>query len=350
MEILLAGLLAYLLVSPDRFSLALSRGMFGAARGAATGKTPKTRKKSPRARAMGTGWREGIAAARARREAGRDLWTRGSRGAGWVAGGTVSLARGIHGSIAARRARSSEESTAGVDDTTPSTDSPEAGPSRRGWTIPRPVRRPRSAPTSDASGLVVDQDGNDVTPATGKGPQPTPEEPKTGPTTADKTPEKTPEETSEEPKAAPTPETPETAPEPAPEAPAGAPDTTPSNPSNTSQIGVIRMSNTNVELTNIDTLDNYLKGLQNTFRDLGEAAERVRKSGQHLSSQWEGANWGTRDLDRAISDICEEIAKFKVPSVDAFASGRRAIATARAVGETVDTVKARGNTDAFTGN
>lgn len=347
MEILLAGLLAYLLVSPDRFSLALSRGAFGAARGAATGKTPKVRKKSPRARAMGAGWREGIAAARARREGGRDLWTRGSRGAGWVAGGTASLARGIHGSIAARRARSSEQDSAGVDDTTPTTDSPDAGPSRRGWAIPRLVRRPRSAPTSDASGLVVDQDGNDVTPATGKGPQPDPEEPKTGPATADKTPEKTPEETSEEPKAAPAPETPETAPEPAPEAPAGAPETTPSN---TSEIGVIRMPNANVELTDINSLDSHLKALQNVFTDLTAAAERAKKAGKHLQSQYEGVEWGTRNLDRAVGDICEEIAGFKVPSVDAFASGRRAIAEARAVGEAVETVKARGRTDAFTSN
>ncbi|HEY3561788.1 MAG TPA: hypothetical protein VGL05_30190 [Kribbella sp.] len=339
MEILLAFAFAYLVVSPDRLSLALSRGVFGAARGAATGKTPKTRKKSPRARAMGAGWREGIAAARARREAGRDLWTRGSRGAGKVAGGTASLARGIHSSIAARRARSSEESSAGVDDTTPTTDSPDAGPSRRGWTIPRPVRRPRSAPTSDASGLVVDQDGNDVTPATGKGPQPAPEQPKEEPKPRPANPEKAPET----PKTEPTPKTPEAATEPPPEAPISAPDTS----SNTSRIGDIRMPETNVEISNIDGLDKYLKGLEHAFRDLGEVAERVRKAGRHLTSQWEGATWGTRDLDRAINDIGEEIERFKVPSADVFASGRRAIATARTVGETVQTVKARGNTDAF---
>ncbi|MFD7161679.1 hypothetical protein ACFV9C_44340 [Kribbella sp. NPDC059898] len=337
MEILLACALAYLFVSPDRFSLALSRGIFGAARGAATGKNPKTRKKSPRERAIVDGWREGIAVARARREAGRDLWSRGSRGAGRVAGGTASLFHGVQGLVAARRARSSEQGSNAVDDTTPSTDSPDAGPSRRGWTIPSPVRRPRSTPTSDAAGLVVDQDGNDVTPKTGKGPQAVADEPKTGPAT--------PEQTPEAPNADLAPKTPETAPQPAPEAPSSAPDTTPSN---TSRIGVIRMPNPNVELNNLADLDQYLKALENVFKDLGEAAERVKKSGKHLSSQWEGTKWGTRDLDRAVNDITEAIATFKVPATEPFAAGRRAIAAARAVGESIDNVKARGETTAFT--
>jgi hypothetical protein len=110
------------------------------------------------------------------------------------------------------------------------------------------------------------------------------------------------------------------------------------------------MPENNIELTDIDALDKYLKGLQNVFTDLTVAADRVRKSGKHLASQWEGADWGTRGLDRAVSDICEEIEGFKVPSVDAFASGRREIAKARALGETAESIQARGNTVAFTGN
>jgi hypothetical protein len=345
MEILIACLFAYLVVSPDPISLALSRGTFGAARGAATGKTPKTRKKSPRARAMGAGWREGVAAARARREAGRDLWTRGSRAGGRVAGGTASLARGIHGLFAARRARSSEQDP-GVVDGTP--DSPDAVPSSRGWTFPRPVRRPRMKATSDAATAVVDQKGNDVTNppdhlTPGAQAHRRWSERKNDEHTSTL---KTVDDTRSPATADTTPKTPETAPQPAPEAPTSAPVT----PSNTSEIGVIRMPNANVELTDINALDRYLKALQNVFTDLTAAAERVKKSGKHLQSQYEGVEWGTRGLDRAVSDICEEIAGFKVPSVDAFASGRRAIAEARAVGEAVDTVKARGRTDAFTSN
>jgi hypothetical protein len=334
MEILIACLIAYAVAAPDRVTLAATRGLSGAVRGAATGKTPSSKKSKPRTRALTAGWREGVAAAHSRREAGRDLWSRGSRIGGRVWGGGVSLVSGARGSIQARRDRSS------TPELEEGTTSPAAVPARRGWSVASLVKRPRTAPTSEGTAdpaKPVDQaddakpvDQADAKPALTTDTKPTPT-----------TPEKTPEPKSE-PAMDATTKTPETAPAPAPAS-------TPATPSSPSEIGVIRMPENNIELTDIDALDKYLKGLQNVFTDLAEAAERVRKSGKHLASQWEGADWGTRGLDRAVSDICEEIAGFKVPNVDAFATGRREIATARALGENAESIKARGKTDAFTG-
>lgn len=138
--IIIASVLGYLFVSPDKRSLAFSRGVTGAARGAITGKSPKNRKTkkrktSPRRRAMLDGWREGITTARERREAGKDLWSRGTRASGRVYGGGASLVRGIKSTVDARRARHADQDTETTD----------------------------SAPTDDIASAVVDQDGNTVT-------------------------------------------------------------------------------------------------------------------------------------------------------------------------------------------
>lgn len=329
--ILIACLLAYMLVAPDRKSLALSRGLAGAAHGALTGRTPKmskTAEPSPRGRALKAGWREGVATARERREAGKDLWSRGSRGTGRVYGGMTSLVSGVRETVDRRRAGSRELEEGAT--------SPDAVPARRGWSVAHLVKRPRTKPTSEGTTDGTEPIGTKPAAPTDAKPDPAPEktpEPKPAPAPAPAT-----DTTSK---------TPETAPKTDLAKPASAPDT----PSNPSRIGDNRMTDLlNIELTDIDALDKYLKALQSVFEDLEEQAERVKKHGKHLASEWEGAGWGTRGLDRAINDIVEEIASFKVPAGEAFATGCKEIAEARGLGETVETVKARGNTQAFTGN
>ncbi|WP_433169900.1 hypothetical protein [Kribbella sp. CA-247076] len=330
MEILAVLAVMYLVAAPDRVSLALTRGLFGAARGAATGKTPKARKKSPRQRAMFDGWREGVAAARTRRDAGRDLWSRGSRGAGRVAGGTASLARGIHGTVRARRNR------ADVDQPSSSTD--DAAPkASRGWAFPRRVRRPRTAPTSDASGLVVDQDGNSVTPDPEQAPEPAPTAPEAVPDAAPRAPESTT-----------APKTPETALTPAPEsAPTGATTTN----TNTAPNGAIAMSLANTELSNIDDYEKELKAVEAAVGLVAEAMDKVRKWGNNLPERWTAAGWGTAGLDRSVTNIAETVGALKMPAVaEAFAAARTEVTKARGLGEAAEAVKARGKTEAFRGN
>ncbi|HWD83267.1 MAG TPA: hypothetical protein VG497_30415 [Kribbella sp.] len=334
MEVFALFLVLYLVAAPDRLSLALTRGLSGAARGAATGKTPKSRKSSPRGRAALAGWREGVKAARERREAGRDVWTRGSRGAGRVAGGTVSLARGIRNSIAARRARSADASADNA------TDADKPG---RGWSGPRLVRRPRTAPTSEASGAVVDQDGNDVTPPTDKAAKPQPTKPEAAPAA--------PETTPEAPKANPAPKTPETALEPAPEpAPIGATNPNPHTNTTTTLNGAKPMALGTTELSNIDEYEKELKAVEAAVRLVAEAMDSVRKWGKNLPERWSAAGWGTAGLDRSVQDIAETIGDLKMPAVaEAFAAARAQVTKARDLGEAVDAVRARGKTEAFKG-
>lgn len=297
MEILVLCLLGYLFVSPDPLSLAVTRGTAGAARGAATGRTPSSKKRKPRGRALLAGWREGITAARTRREAGRDLWSVGSRGAGRVAGGTASIAKGIRDTVQARRN--------GTDPT----------------------------PTSDASGLVVDEDGNTVTPPAAA-PQPVPAAPETAP------------EAPKAPEATTTPKTPETAPEPAPDpAPTSA-----TTPTNTAPNGAIPMSIANTELSNIDDYEKELKAVEAAVGLVTEAMDTVRKWGNNLPERWAAAGWGTAGLDRSVTNIAETVGALKMPALaEAFAAARTEVTKARGLGEAAEAVKARGKTEAFRG-
>jgi hypothetical protein len=339
MEIFALFLVLYLVASPDRLSLALTRGLSGAARGAATGKTPKSRKSSPRRRAALAGWREGVTAARQRREAGRDVWSRGSRGAGRVAGGTVSLARGIRNTIAARRARSADTSS----DNAPDLDAPDAASSRRGWTGPRLVRRPRTAPTSEASGAVVDQDGNDITPPAGEGAKPEPAKPETVPAHPESRPEAA--------KDTPTPKTPETALEPAPEpAPAGAINPNPHSNNTTAPNGAEPMSLGTTELSNIDDYEKELKAVEAAVQLMAEAMTSVRTWAVNLPDRWTAANWGTAGLDRSVADIAETVGALRMPAVaETFSIAKSEVTKARGLGEAAASVQARGKTEAFRG-
>lgn len=344
MEIFVLCLLAYFLVSPDKGSLAFSRGVAGAGYGALTGRTPKAAKDSkasPRGRAMLAGWKEGVAAARERREAGRDLWSRGTRVAGRVGGGTGSLVRGINGTIQARRGQTDDTPGTGGDASpdAPGLDgsaSPDAVPSRRGWTFPRLVRRPRTAPTSDASGLVVDQDGNDVKDsATSREPQEPPEA-ATEPASKDEIPAQD---------AQPTP-----APEPTPSADGSEPERPNAIPTTrTAANGDITMPK-QTELSTLDELASELKAMENAFTDLTELVARVKKWGAGLPDRWSATNWGTKGIDRAITDISEEIAGIKLVTLESFANARGEIVKARTLGETADAVQARGQTEAFRSN
>lgn len=95
--------IVYLVVSPDKTSLAASRGLWGAARGFA--KPGHTSSKGgrpgatqgPRGRFAGLldGWREGIRVARQRRANGKDLWSRGSYLAGRAWGASESIRAGV---------------------------------------------------------------------------------------------------------------------------------------------------------------------------------------------------------------------------------------------------------------
>jgi hypothetical protein len=351
MEILAICVLAYFLVSPDKMSLAFSRGALGAGRGAITGRTPKATKDSkpsPRGRAILAGWREGVTAARERREAGRDLWSRGTRFGGRISGGTASLARGINDTIHARRDQTDDPGLDGAA-------SPDAVPSRRGWTMPRLVRRPRTAPTSDASGLVVDQDGNDV--ASGdcsRCGKPALVDSDTGtahricldcwekenghPTEVVPT-----EDTVTEPQV-----TAEPDPGPGPTEPA-TPQSAPAPATRTDPNGVITMPN-QTELATLDELSAELKAMENAFTDLTELVARIKKYGANLPDRWSATNWGTKGLDRAITDISEEIASIKLIPLESFATARTEIGKARTLGETADAVQAHGKTEAFRSN
>jgi hypothetical protein len=362
MEILIACALAYLLVSPDKMSLALSRGMFGASRGALTGRTPKTAdaaKPSPRGRAMSAGWREGVAAARERREAGRDLWTRGTRFAGHVGGGTASLARGINSTIQARRGQAGDTELDGGT-------SPDAVPSRRGWTVPHLVRRPRTAATSDASVAVVDEAGNDVTGTCGRCGKPALVDSTTGATyricldcwekeNGDTT-EAVPTPLGGDTQGSPTPgsdNTGATVTEPQTKptdlTPSQPPAINPANPSQPATNGVIVMPNQS-ELSTVDELANEMKTMENVFADLSEAIAKAKKWGANLPDRWAAANWGTKGLDRAVMDLSEEIAGIKLVPLESFAGARSEIGKARTLGETADAIQARGKTEAFRPN
>lgn len=399
MEILVACALAYLLVSPDKMSLAFSRGVFGAARGGLTGRTPKTAKAakpSPRGRAMLAGWREGVTAARERREAGRDLWARGSRVAGRAAGGGASLVRGINDTV---RGRSAQTDDAGLDGSA----SPDAVPSRRGWNVPRLVRKPRTAPTSEASGAVVDEDGNDVkdsatSPDAAAGPSKDVPEPTTpradedalelarlreeakrsggildalrGPlhsTAGDLTGNDMTDEEAED-------QARKIAEGEGEEAEAArrlikhldairakrdaanaeiakreaTPNTTPATPApiRTAPIGVITMPNQS-ELSTVDELANEIKTMENVFTDLADAIAKAKKWGANLPDRWEAANWGTKGLDRGVMDLSEEIAGIKLVPLESFAGVRSEITKARTLGETADAIQAHGKTESF---
>jgi hypothetical protein len=120
--ILALFLLAYLFVAPDKGSLALTRGTAGAVRGLlGMGGSSRTAKKTAAStgrsganggrgaselkRSILDGWREGTASARQVREEGRDLWSRGTRVSGRVAGGTRNLVGGARTTIRNRRDR-----------------------------------------------------------------------------------------------------------------------------------------------------------------------------------------------------------------------------------------------------
>jgi hypothetical protein len=333
MEILAMFALAYLFVSPDKMSLAGTRGVFGAARGALTGRTPKTAKSakpSPRGRAMLAGWREGVTSARERRESGRDLWTRGSRLAGRAAGGGASLARGINDAVQARRAQTDDP---GLDGAT----SPDAVPSRRGWNVPRLVRKPRTVPTSEASGAVVDEEGNDVTPGDGNATEPAKEP----------SPDASEKEAVEPPTAGATVTEPKT--EPTDDTPTQPPATSPATPSQPTPNGVSAMPNQS-ELSTVDELANEIKTMENVFTDLADAIAKAKKWGAGLPDRWEAANWGTKGLDRGVMDLSEEIAGIKLVPLESFAGVRSEITKARALGETADAIQARGKTEAFRPN
>lgn len=331
MEIIALCVLAYLFVSPDKKSLAFSRGLAGAARGGITGrtrKTSKTAKPSPRGRAMLAGWKEGIATARERREAGRDLWSRSTRGAGRLAGGTGSLVRGVRDTVAARNSRDDDSDTAVIDG------APDAVPARRGWIGQRLVRRPRTTPTSDASGLVIDQDGNDVTPGDGKAAEP---ETETSPDTAGKT--------ADPPNTDATVTEPQITAEPERKPDDKAPSPSPATTTRTAPNGAITMPQS--ELSTVDELANEIKTMENVFTDLSEAIARAKKWGANLPDRWAAANWGTKGLDTAVMDISEEIAGIKLVPLDSFGSVRSEITKARTLGETADAIQARGKTEAF---
>lgn len=113
--ILFWSAIVYLAVSPDKTSLAASRGFWGAVRGFA--KPGRTSSKNgrpgaaqgPRGRFAGLldGWREGIRVARQRRANGKDLWSRGSYIAGRAWGASESIRAGVRripAQAAARRA------------------------------------------------------------------------------------------------------------------------------------------------------------------------------------------------------------------------------------------------------
>lgn len=375
MEIFVLCLLAYFLVSPDKGSLAFSRGVAGAGYGALTGRTPKAAKgskASPRGRAMLAGWKEGVAAARERREAGRDLWSRGTRVAGRVGGGTGSLVRGINGTIQARRGQTDD--TPGTEGD-PSPDapgldgsaSPDAVPSRRGWTFPRLVRRPRTAPTSDASGLVVDQDGNDV--ATGdcsKCGKPALVDSDTGATykicldcwekeNGGATPDVAPRNDDAAEPAAEPPNTeaavtePEITANPEPGGEAPTPPPTVTTTTHTVPNGAIAMPTAN-ELTNIDALDAEIKTSQNAFSDLSEAVAKYQKHVKGLPGRLSEAAWGTRGLDRTVMALAEEVGGIKLPNLESFAAVRTEIVKAREVGVAAAAAQARGRTEGFVPN
>ena len=95
--------ITYMVVSPDKTSLAASRGFWGAVRGfAKPGRTSSKNgrpgaTKGPRARFAGLldGWRDGVRVARQRRANGKDLWSRGTYVAGRVYGGAGSIRAGV---------------------------------------------------------------------------------------------------------------------------------------------------------------------------------------------------------------------------------------------------------------
>lgn len=151
-------IVGYFVVSPDRGSLALSRGLAGGVRGALStsssssrstgsskkGKTKKTKKggKTPDSDATAAGpsrwdsatagWRQGVAAARQAREEGRDTWSRTSKAAGQIYGGTRTFADRARTAYRTKRATkkwtrpgTETDSTAAADAAGP-TDSPAA--------------------------------------------------------------------------------------------------------------------------------------------------------------------------------------------------------------------------------
>jgi hypothetical protein len=360
MEIIIACLIAYALVSPDRASLALTRGLFGMARGAATGKPTKKSKPSPRRRAMLDGWREGKAAARERREAGKDLWSRGTRLGGRVVGGTGSLARGIKGTVDARRGNASDASTAVVDEdgkpvTAPDSDPAEpAGPSviRRcsecggelatvGQICPACLAKQQQRDQShDKPGVMVLNPDDPFGPPAYEG---DPEqahnklEPGTYATTDPDQALVVTDDTSVLQRREPA-------------APLDEPQPTTTG-NTTSPNGAPPMSIATTDLQNIDELDREIKTVQGAFEGVMEAMEVLRKYGINLPERMAAAPWGTAGIDRAVMTMAETVGQLKMPEVlEAIGGIKSEIAKARGVGEVAATVKARGKVEALQGS
>lgn len=362
MEFIAICVLAYLLVSPDRASLAFTRGAAGMARGVLTGKpTKKTKKKSPRVRAMFDGWREGKAAARERREAGKDLWSRGTRLGGRVAGGTGSLARGIKGTVDAHRGKASDASTAVVDqDGKPVTaqDSDPAEPSaiRRcsecggelatvGQICPACLAKQQrdqshDKPAADPKVMVLNPDEPFGPPAYEGDPEQAHGKLKPGtyPTTDPDQALVVTDDTSTLQRK---------------EQPVASLDETPPSTGNTttSLNGATQMTIKTTELASIDEFEREIKTVQDAFEGVMEAMAVLRNYGANLPERYVAAGWGTAGLNRAVINISEKVGQLKMPDVmEAFGITRGEIEKARSLGEAATTVKAHGKVEAFVGN
>lgn len=185
---LFAGFIAYVMVAPDWFTLTVRSGAAGAVRGVVrdikagikgdTGSTTKKTTKGKSKKSGGSaaaddepdasnpsgtdtssgpapatgildGWREGVRAARARREAGKDTWSRSTKVAGFVWGGGESLVVGVRGTPAKFKAWWEERQAkkAGTDTTEETTEEVSDPPrNTAGPTGPPPPHPPPSSP------------------------------------------------------------------------------------------------------------------------------------------------------------------------------------------------------------
>ncbi|MGH3973474.1 MAG: hypothetical protein ACRDS9_09120 [Pseudonocardiaceae bacterium] len=375
------GFVTWLVVSPDKVSLAASRGLWGAARGWANPKyASKSSKKAGRpGAAQGSrwagllgGWQEGIRVARQKRSNGKDVWSRGSYVAGRVWGGTSNVRAGVRripAQMAAWRAERAAKKGAPTvqgfvvdeqpttDPNSESTDAPADGPGYG--------PQPYTGPDNGFRHHFADPSGNNRAYCGVNHPAP----PLTtlvsltdhavcdaccSPCRARATAEPTtpgPEVVQGEVVAVETPK--DLAAEPAEGAPAegaGAP----SNTTTTPALAGERM-NTMSDMS-IGELDNLgamkAEGVDSAgalIAMLGESMAAAKVWGPNFQERWSGTNWGTERIDNAVAMIAE--GADALGSTELMQSGvaelQAAIEEAQGLAEMAAEVKATGDVSSF---
>lgn len=389
--------IAYIAVSPDKTSLAASRGFWGAARGfAKPGRTSSENgrpgaSKGPRARWAGLldGWRDGVRVARQQRANGKDLWSRGTYVAGRVYGGAGSIRAGVRRLKldlgiwrANRAARKGGPTVEGfVVDEQPTTEQSRAEPNDEARHAPtdEPAARrqgpqepmgdgpvygpqPYTGPDNGFRHHIADPADNDRAYCGVDHPAPpftvlvslighegcdaccplcrrrAAEQANSGRHVVQ----------GEVIAIAPTKDlAADQAAEGAPAEGAGAPSITTIKPAMAGEENTMSINTT--ELESLDAVAAEVERAQQMCAALAETLEATKAWAQGLIDRWSGTNWGTDELDTGVAEAADAVSTLgdTEPLDVALRSISTAVHNARSLAEVADEVGAKGSIDAF---